>query len=138
MLHLLEPDVPLAAWLADRGQPAWRAGTIRRWLFAGRTESFAGMTDLPKGLRDDLARDFTLWTTTIARHHQADDGTEKLLLQLHDGQRIECVMLRDGDRLLSVRIEGDPAPLWATMPAEVAAWRAALDRLGPVPPVARD
>ena len=56
------------------------------------------MTDLPKGLRDDLADAFTLWTTTIARHHQADDGTEKLLLQLHDGQRIECVMLRDGDR----------------------------------------
>lgn len=47
-------------------------------------------------------------------------------------------MLRDGDRLLSVLIEGDPAPLWATMPEEVAAWRAALDRLGPVPPVARD
>jgi 23S rRNA (adenine2503-C2)-methyltransferase len=98
MPHLLEPDVTLAAWLADRSQPAWRAGTIRRWLFAGRTESFAGMTDLPKGLRDDLARDFTLWTTTIARHHRADDGTEKLLLQLHDGQRIECVMLRDGER----------------------------------------
>lgn len=47
-------------------------------------------------------------------------------------------MLRDGDRLISVRIEGDPAPLWATMPAEVAAWRAALDRLGAVPPVARE
>lgn len=56
------------------------------------------MTDLPKALRDDLAGEFTLWTTTIARHHRADDGTEKLLVQLHDGQRIECVMLRDGDR----------------------------------------
>jgi 23S rRNA (adenine2503-C2)-methyltransferase len=98
MPHLLEPDVPLAPWLADRGQPGWRAGAIRRWLFAGRVESIGGMTDLPKGLRDDLERDFTLWTTTIARHHRAEDGTEKLLVELHDGQRIECVMLRDGDR----------------------------------------
>lgn len=98
MPHLLEPDVPLGSWLQDHGQPAWRAKAIRRWLFASRAESFEDMTDLPKGLRDDLAGAFTLWTTTIARHHRADDGTEKLLLQLHDGQRIECVMLRDGDR----------------------------------------
>ena len=98
MLHLLEPETPLGSWLQDHGQPAWRAKAIRRWLFASRVESFEDMTDLPKGLRDDLADAFTLWTTTIARHHQADDGTEKLLLQLHDGQRIECVMLRDGDR----------------------------------------
>jgi 23S rRNA (adenine2503-C2)-methyltransferase len=98
MPHLLEPDAPLGSWLQDHGQPAWRAKAIRRWLFASRVESFEEMTDLPKGLRDGLAGAFTLWTTTIARHHQADDGTEKLLLQLHDGQRIECVMLRDGDR----------------------------------------
>ncbi len=98
MTHLLEPDAPLTLWLQERGQPAWRAKAIRRWLFASRAESFDGMTDLPKGLRDDLAGGFTLWTTTIARHHQADDGTEKLLLELHDKQRIECVLLRDGDR----------------------------------------
>lgn len=98
MPHLLEPDAPLASWLQERGQPAWRAKAIRRWLFAGRAESFDDMTDLPKGLRDDLAGGFTLWTTSIARHHQAEDGTEKLLLELHDKQRIECVLLRDGDR----------------------------------------
>jgi 23S rRNA (adenine2503-C2)-methyltransferase len=98
MPHLLEPDAPLAPWLQERGQPAWRAKAIRRWLFASRAESFDDMTDLPKGLRDDLAGGFTLWTTTIARHHRADDGTEKLLLELHDKQRIECVLLRDGDR----------------------------------------
>jgi 23S rRNA (adenine2503-C2)-methyltransferase len=56
------------------------------------------MTDLPKSLRTELAGEFQLWTTTIARHHQAADGTEKLLLELHDGQRIECVLLRDGSR----------------------------------------
>jgi 23S rRNA (adenine2503-C2)-methyltransferase len=45
-----------------------------------------------------LAADFRVWTTQIARHSQADDGTEKLLLQLDDGGRIECVLLRDGLR----------------------------------------
>ncbi|MFM7035401.1 MAG: 23S rRNA (adenine(2503)-C(2))-methyltransferase RlmN [Planctomycetia bacterium] len=98
MHNILEPDAPLDAWLAAHGQAAWRAASIRRWLFAGRAASFADMTDLPKGLRADLEREFSFWTTTIVRHHRAEDGTEKLLLGLHDGHRIECVMLRDGDR----------------------------------------
>jgi 23S rRNA (adenine2503-C2)-methyltransferase len=56
------------------------------------------MTDLPKSLRGALEAEFQIWTTTIAKHNRADDGTEKLLLELHDGQRIECVLLRDGER----------------------------------------
>lgn len=39
----------------------------------------------------------------------------------------------DGDRIERITIEGDPAPLWARFPEEVAAWRAALARLGPLP-----
>ena len=49
-------------------------------------------------MRTKLAADFRLWTTTIERHHQAADGTEKLLLRLEDGHTIECVLLRDGGR----------------------------------------
>jgi 23S rRNA (adenine2503-C2)-methyltransferase len=95
MQHILEAEDGLAAWLAAHGQPAWRAKAIRRWLHAGRAASFDRMTDLPKGLRSDLAAEFCIWTTSIAKHTVADDGTEKLLLQLHDGQRIECVLLRE-------------------------------------------
>jgi 23S rRNA (adenine2503-C2)-methyltransferase len=96
--HVLDPSSGLAAWLGQRGQPAWRAAAIRRWLHGRRAASFADMTDLPRDLRADLDTDFRIWTTTIAVHKRADDGTEKLLLQLADGQRIECVLLRDGDR----------------------------------------
>jgi 23S rRNA (adenine2503-C2)-methyltransferase len=97
-VHLLEPDGRLAAWLADRGQPAWRGAAIRRWLFSSRVESFAAMTDLPAALRQELEEAFTLWTTRIAVHRRDPDGTEKLLLDLADGHRIECVLLRDGER----------------------------------------
>ncbi|MFM7207202.1 MAG: 23S rRNA (adenine(2503)-C(2))-methyltransferase RlmN [Planctomycetaceae bacterium] len=96
--HVLDPGSGLAAWLASRGQPAWRARAIRRWLHGRRAATFSDMTDLPRDLRDDLAAEFRIWTTTIAIHQRADDGTEKLLLELADGQRIECVLLRDGDR----------------------------------------
>src|ERR1700753_3802889 len=99
MRHLLDlATADLPAWLADRQLPAYRAGQIRSWLFAGRARTFDDMTNLPKSLRTDLAADFQLWTMQIAQHKQSPDGTEKLLLQLHDGEQIECVLLRDGVR----------------------------------------
>ncbi len=96
--HLLDPGFDLTAWLAAVGQPAWRGRAIRRWLHGRRADSFADMTDLPAPLRTQLAEAATIWTTTVAKHQLAEDGTEKLLLELHDGQRIECVLLRDGSR----------------------------------------
>src|SRR5438045_6992331 len=100
MQHLIEPESwnLLKAWLAERGQPPFRAAQIRKWIFEGRAGSFQAMSDLPKALRDDLANEFALWTSKIVRHLQSADGTEKLLLQLADGGRIECVLLRDDDR----------------------------------------
>ncbi|MBC7856074.1 MAG: 23S rRNA (adenine(2503)-C(2))-methyltransferase RlmN, partial [Pirellulaceae bacterium] len=99
MFHLLDPSPePLAAWLKERGYPAFRAGQIRKWLFDNRAGDFGHMTDLPQKLRDELAADWMLWSSTVVRHQTAPDGTEKLLLQLGDGGRIECVLLRDGDR----------------------------------------
>jgi 23S rRNA (adenine2503-C2)-methyltransferase len=99
MKHLLDPLVGgLADWLAERKLPAFRGRQIRQWLFDKRAADFSAMTDLPAPLREQLAADFRVWTTQIARHSQADDGTEKLLLQLDDGGRIECVLLRDGLR----------------------------------------
>ena len=84
--------------MKERGQGAYRVGQVRKWLFARRAHDFAEMTDLPQSLREQLATDFTLWISTIARHTQADDGTEKLLLTLADGGQIECVLLRDETR----------------------------------------
>ncbi len=99
MIHLLDPMASgLDGWLAEHGQPRYRSAQIRRWLFAGRAASFDAMTDLPAPLRDSLAADFGLWTTEIPRHKSTGDGTEKLLVQLADGQQIECVLLRDGAR----------------------------------------
>jgi 23S rRNA (adenine2503-C2)-methyltransferase len=96
--HVLDPAAGLEAFLAAAAAPAWRAKAIRRWLHGGRATSFADMTDLPRGLRERLAERFTIWTTSVVAHKVAPDGTEKLLLELADGQRIECVLLRDGER----------------------------------------
>jgi 23S rRNA (adenine2503-C2)-methyltransferase len=88
----------LLAWLRERGQPPLRARQLRRWVVEGRAESFEQMTDLPLALRRDLAAAFVPLGTTIARHLESADGTHKLLLRLHDGQLIECVLIQENDR----------------------------------------
>jgi 23S rRNA (adenine2503-C2)-methyltransferase len=94
--HLLNAiDELLLPWFKERGHGAYRVGQVRRWLFTQRASDFVEMSDLPHSLRDELAREFTLWSAQIARHTQAEDGTEKLLLTLVDGGQIECVLLRD-------------------------------------------
>lgn len=98
MKHILAEIENLPQWLAAQGLPKFRAAQIQRWLLQSRAQSFAEMSDLPAPLRQQLDRDFQLWTTTILRHQQSEDGTEKLLLRLSDGGVIECVLLRDGPR----------------------------------------
>lgn len=88
----------LSSWLVARGLPKFRASQIQRWIYQRRAKRFDEMTDLPKDLRLLLDEHFDLFRTTTAVHQQAADGTEKLLLQLADGGRIECVLLRDGPR----------------------------------------
>lgn len=99
MTHLLDiSDDELKSKLKEWEQPAFRVGQIRRWISEGRVERFDQMTDLPKTLQAKLEEEFDIWTTRIVRHETAEDGTEKLLLELTDRGRIECVLLRDGIR----------------------------------------
>jgi 23S rRNA (adenine2503-C2)-methyltransferase len=94
--HVLESSPhQLRTWFTDRGLPGYRAEQLWRWLFLKRAAQFNEMTDLPVVLRNRLAQELTLFSTRIARHQKADDGTEKLLIETADGQRIEGVLLRD-------------------------------------------
>jgi len=85
-------------WLAERGEPPMRAKQIRRWILQGRAESFEQMTDLPKGLRAELAAHFQPLGTSIDKHQHAQDDTHKLLVKLQDGRQIECVLIQEDER----------------------------------------
>jgi 23S rRNA (adenine2503-C2)-methyltransferase len=96
--HILNPDNSLSDWLTEQQFPAYRSKQIRRWLYQGRAGSFNAMSDLPKKLRDQIEKDYTIWTTKVVKHQKSKDGTEKLLLELADGGRIECVLLKEENR----------------------------------------
>lgn len=88
----------LIRWCADRGQPAFRADQIRRWLLAKRVSDFESMHDLPARFRNELQETFRIFPAGLVGHHLARDRTEKLLLELADGSHVECVLMREPDR----------------------------------------
>ncbi len=88
----------LNAWLQDRGHKPMRARQLRRWIVTGRARSFEEMTDLPLTLREQLEAELAPFCTTVERELRSIDGTVKQLTRLHDGHRIESVLLPEGDR----------------------------------------
>lgn len=56
------------------------------------------MTDLPLALRQNLEQQFRFSSFEIVGHQTAADRTEKLLLRVHDGELVECVLMRDPGR----------------------------------------
>ncbi len=88
----------LVAQLAELGQPAWRARQVWRWLYVGLVEDFAQMTDLPAGLRADLAQRFCLHTLTLETATDSHDSpATKYLFRMADGSFIETVLMHYGD-----------------------------------------
>jgi 23S rRNA (adenine2503-C2)-methyltransferase len=83
----------LRAWVADLGQPAYRADQIMRWLYARAASSFDEMTDLPAALRQDLAGRAAIAGLGVARRARSRDGSLKFAFRLHDGAAIEAVFI---------------------------------------------
>ncbi|MDR2754681.1 MAG: 23S rRNA (adenine(2503)-C(2))-methyltransferase RlmN [Planctomycetaceae bacterium] len=82
--------------LTGLGLPKFRLQQVRRWVFARKTTSFDKMTDLSKETRKLLTEQFgsVLQGKELACY-RSDDSTEKLLIEWTDGERVECVLLRD-------------------------------------------
>ena len=84
----------LSAFLKEMGQPAFRAKQVFQWLHRG-ARSFAEMTNLSRGLREQLAQSCLLAPPAVERKQvSALDGTIKYLWRLHDGNCIETVLMR--------------------------------------------
>ena len=86
--------VALAGWLAERGEPAYRARQVNEAVFGGTVTSIEGMATLPAGLRHELASAFRFDTLVETDVRTTDGGlTEKALHTLADGSLIESVLM---------------------------------------------
>jgi 23S rRNA (adenine2503-C2)-methyltransferase len=89
----------LGSFMAEVGQPAYRARQVLRHLWVNPAPSFDAMSDLPRELRELLAKSFTIPRLEIDTDQQSADGTRKFLFRLSDGQAIETVAIPEGKRL---------------------------------------
>ena len=84
----------LAAWLKEQGEPGFRGKQVFQWLYRGAF-SFEEMTDLPKSLRQKLAKSCALTPPRTARRQVSqEDGTVKYLWELSDKNCVESVLMR--------------------------------------------
>ena len=84
----------IAGILKELGQPAFRAKQVYTWLHKG-VRSYDEMTNLPKGLRDQLSENYPIHAPKVVRKQESQkDGTIKYLWQLSDGNCVETVLMR--------------------------------------------
>lgn len=98
----LEPDVllqELERHFTARGQKAFRARQVSRWVFEGDARSIDEMTDLPAAEREALTKSFVLREPEAETVARSRDGTAKHLWRMHDGELVESVLIPSGDRL---------------------------------------
>lgn len=83
---------------ALRDEPPYRVTQVLEWMYGRGVDNFAGMTNLPKGLRDRLQQETSLYESRVHSDAISSDGTRKLLLRWADGATTECVLIPDGAR----------------------------------------
>jgi 23S rRNA (adenine2503-C2)-methyltransferase len=87
------------AAVADLGQPAFRAAQLSKHYFQRLAGDPAEWTDVPRGVRDELAAALTPALLTPVRDIACDGGTtRKTLWRLFDGALVESVLMRYPDR----------------------------------------
>lgn len=87
-------DPELEKFIIDMGQPKFRAKQLREWLNRGAPD-FASMKNIPESLRTELDCIAQTLPVKIVKKLESSDGeTTKFLLELHDGEQIECVLMR--------------------------------------------
>ena len=85
--------------LRAAGYPAFRADQLARHYFGNLTRDPDRMTDLPTQARGQLVAEFLPELLAEVRTIEADrGGTRKTLWALHDGVRVESVLMRYADR----------------------------------------
>jgi 23S rRNA (adenine2503-C2)-methyltransferase len=89
----------LAQLLASWGEPRYRAGQIWEWLYKKLAADPAGMTNLPKDLRERLGVETRVDPLELIYQQRSSDGqTIKWLFRLPDSLTIETVLMLYDER----------------------------------------
>jgi len=77
-----------------KGFKKYNAKQIFDWIYKKKVRSFEKMTNLSKNLRTYLEAYYSIGSLTVDTRQVSNDGTEKFLFKLSDGNLIETVLMR--------------------------------------------
>ncbi len=98
-LNLLDLDrEALEAYFSHMGEKPFRASQVMQWVHQKGVTDFQQMTNIAQVLRDHLQAHCVIHMPDVVYDETSSDGTRKWLLQLGDGNRIECVYIPEDDR----------------------------------------
>ena len=89
----------LETFMRDSGLPPFRAKQLLHWIYERHVLSVPEITEFSKDLRERLSGHAYLSSLELVSRLTSEDGTEKFLFGLEDGERIESVLIPDEDRL---------------------------------------
>ncbi len=81
------------------GLPAYRVGQLMHWMYQKYIQDIGDITEYSKLLREELGKSAYISCLVIAERRRSQDGAEKFLFNLEDGNAIEAVLIPDDDRL---------------------------------------
>jgi 23S rRNA (adenine2503-C2)-methyltransferase len=94
MINLIGLDLnEITAHLEAFGEKKFRAKQLWYWIYNQGEMDFDKMSNLPKGLRDQLKANFTLHRADVSKELISFDETRKWLLKFEDGNEIEAVYI---------------------------------------------
>ena len=97
--NLLDFDAAgLIAWFAGMGEKPFRAKQVLRWLHQFGEADFGRMSDVAKNLRAQLPELAEVRLPQVLRDATATDGTRKWLLDVGNGNAVECVFIPEENR----------------------------------------
>jgi len=88
----------MKAFFAARGEKAFRASQLLKWLHQHGVDEIETMTNLGKALRASLQQECEIVMPEVVYEQASEDGTVKWLLKLADGNCIETVYIPEGGR----------------------------------------
>lgn len=79
-------------------QAKMRVGQIWQWIYQWGVRDFAGMTNLSKVYRAELAEKFVIEIPEVVSKQVSTDGTRKYLVRIAGGHEVEVVYIPEDDR----------------------------------------
>jgi 23S rRNA (adenine2503-C2)-methyltransferase len=89
----------LVALVEGWGEPGYRGRQLASWVYAKGIREFSAMSNLPKSLRERLARETVVAPPEVAEQIASRDGSTKLVLRLADDRQVHAVVMPDDGRL---------------------------------------